>query len=114
DLLVVLEGEACVGDGGLATLRGVLTLSVKLGIDLSIHTADEERSDGGEARQVVAVVASPLEAGEERLYHLAVALEGEDERDVDGDSEGQGLGDGGQALGSRGDLDHRVRAVHEP
>ncbi len=55
-----------------------------------------------------------LEAGEERVHHGLVPLEGEDEGDVDADARGEGLGDGRQPLAAGGDLDEEVGAVHEP
>ena len=64
-------------------------------------------------RQVAAGVGEPLDAADVGLGHLAVALEREDERDVDRDAGGDRLLDRGQALQRRRDLDEQVRAVDE-
>src|SRR4051794_31672268 len=55
-----------------------------------------------------------LEAVEERIDDLAVALQREDECHVDADAFGQALADRGEAPLGRGDLDEEVRPVHEP
>ena len=55
-----------------------------------------------------------LKAGHVRVDDLAVALEREDQRDVDADPFGQALGDRGQPLERGRDLDEQVRPVHHP
>ena len=50
-----------------------------------------------------------LEAGEVGLHHLGVAVEAEDERDVDAAALGDHRPDRGDALGRAGDLHVEVR-----
>ena len=80
-------------------------------VDLGVDAGDEERGDRVQAGQVGVARPGLLEAGEERVHDRAVAVEGEDQRDVDRDARAHHLGDGGQALDRRGDLDEHVRAV---
>jgi hypothetical protein len=47
------------------------------------------------------------------IGHLGVALLGEQQRDVDGHSVGDGLGYGGQGLERARDLDHHVGPAHQ-
>ena len=61
--------------------------------------------------QVVAVGGSLGDAFDIGVDDLLVALQREDQGDVDGDALGEGGGDGRQAFQGRRDLDHRVRAV---
>ena len=61
--------------------------------------------------QVVAVGGSLGDAFDVGVDDLLVALQREDQGDVDGDALGEGGGDGRQAFQGRRDLDHRVRAV---
>ena len=64
--------------------------------------------------QVVAVGLGLLQPVEEGVHHLAVAVEREDQRDVDADALGQACGDRRQArLGGR-DLDEQVGPVDQP
>jgi hypothetical protein len=81
-------------------------------IDLAVHPADEEAGDAGDLRQVgVDGAGVLLEAVDVRLHHLLVAVEAEDERDVDVATLGDHLLDGGQPLLGAGDLHHQVGPV---
>ncbi len=65
-------------------------------------------------REVQAALLGLLQAGDVRVHHLAVALQREDQRDVDADAQADGLGDRRDArLGGR-NLDQSVGAVHQP
>ena len=55
-----------------------------------------------------------LHPGEVGVDDLAVALQREDQRDVDADPLGQALGYRGQPGRGGGDLDEQVRPVHQP
>jgi hypothetical protein len=83
-------------------------------VDLGIDPADEERGDRGQVGQVVPGGPGALHAVEEGVHHLAVALQREDQRDVDADAFGETLRDRGDARRGRGNLDEEVRPVDEP
>ena len=61
-------------------------------------------------RSAPGVPAYCLEAVDVRVHHLLVAVEAEDQRDVDVAALGDHLADRGDAGGGAGDLDHQVRA----
>src|SRR3712207_7968741 len=60
--------------------------SVEALVGLGVHARDEERGDGRHAAEVAAVLHVALEPADVGLGDLAVALEREDQRDVDGDA----------------------------
>ena len=62
----------------------------------------------------MAMRVGTLETRHPRVDHLGVALDAEDEGDVDADPGGQGLRDRGEALGCRGNLDEDVVAIDHP
>ena len=71
-------------------------------VDLGVDSADEERCHRGEGGQVASGGEGAFHAVEKRLDHRGVALQGEDQGDVDADPFRQTLCDGGQAcLGGR-------------
>src|SRR6185503_10270681 len=81
-------------------------------VGLRVHARDEEGRHGGDAREVGAAgLREALDAAQVGLRHLAVALEGEDQRDVARDAGGDRLLDRGQPLGRGGDLDEEVGPV---
>ena len=83
-------------------------------VGLGVHARDEERGDRGElAARVAAAVDEALDAADVGLGDLAVALEREDQRDVDRDARGDRVLDRLQALDRRRDLDEEVRAVDQ-
>ena len=113
DLLEGLVGQPRVGHAGLA-LEGLGLVGadrVEPLVDLGVDAGDEERGDRVDLRQVLAGRVGLLEAVEVGVHHRAVALEGEDQRDVDADPVGDGGRDGGQAVHGGGDLDEHVVAV---
>ena len=71
---------------------------VEPAVGLGVDAADEERRDGRDARRVAAALDQAAEAADVRLGDLAVALEREDQRDVDRDAARDRLLDRGQAL----------------
>jgi hypothetical protein len=111
DLLVVRVGQPGVGDRGLTAQRGVVR---QLPVDLAVDAADEERRDRAQPRQVVAVGLGLLEPGEERVHDRVVALEAEDQGDVDADALREHLRDRRQPCLGRRDLDVEVGTVDEP
>ena len=113
---LVLEqfvSETSVGDGGLAfeSLGLVGADLLELLVDGGIHTGNEEGGDGTDVVQIVAVGVSLGDALDEGVDDLLVALEREDQGDVDGDALGQGGGDCRQAFEGCRNLDHGVRTV---
>src|SRR5699024_10285521 len=106
-------GAAGVGDAGPAPQRqGLLGADLlETAVHLDVETRDEEGGDGVDPRDVVAGLGRLLHAGAVGGDDLAVAGDGEDQGDVDGDALGQGVGDRRQGLGGGRDLDHDVRAV---
>ncbi len=67
-----------------------------------------------DGREVVAVCLGLLETAQEGVHDASVALDAEDERDVDADPLGQHLGDRGQPGEGGRDLDERVGPVDQP
>ena len=113
---LVLEqfvSETSVGDGGLAfeSLGLVGADLLELLVDGGIHTGNEEGGDGTDVVQIVAVGVSLGDALDEGVDDLLVALEREDQGDVDGDALGQGGGDCRQAFEGCRNLNHGVRTV---
>jgi hypothetical protein len=83
-------------------------------VGLGVDARDEERGDRGElAARVPAAVDEALHAADVGLGDLAVALEREDQRDVDRDAGGDRVLDGLQPRDGRRDLDEGVRAVDQ-
>ena len=82
-------------------------------VGLGVDARDEEGGDGRDAARVAAAVDEALDAAHVRLGDLAVALEREDQRDVDRDAVRDRVLDRLQALERGGDLDQQVRAVDE-
>ena len=103
-LLKEFVGEAGVGDSGLA-LKGlglIGAVGFKQLVDRGVHAGDEEGGDGADVLQVVAVGGSLGDALDVGVDDLLVALQREDQGDVDGDALGEGGGDGRQASRSPG------------
>ena len=84
---------------------------VEAAVDLGVDPRDEE---AGHARDAAEVALGRLEAGEVRLHHLGVAVEAEDQRDVDAAALGDHRLDRRDALGRAGDLHVQVRARRSP
>ena len=88
-LLEQLVGEPGVRDAGLALQRHGL-VGADRGqalVDLGVDARHEERGDRVDLRQVDAGGLGLLEAGQVRVDDLAVALQAEDQRDVDADAQ---------------------------
>ncbi len=111
DVLVGLVGQLRVGDRQLALELVVTADVVEALVDLGVDARHEEGGDRGDLGQVAAALGETLEAADVRLGDLAVALEREDQRHVDGDAGGDRLLDRGQALLRGRDLHEQVRAV---
>ena len=90
-LLVELVGQPGVGDRRLAAQRRRLrgAEGVQPLVDLGVHPGHEERRHRLDLRQVMAVGLGLLQPVEVGVDHRRVALEGEDQRDVDADPLGQ-------------------------
>ena len=87
DLLVGLVGELRVGDRELALELVVAADLVEALVGLGVHARDEERRDADASRARVAAAGDEaLDAAHVGLGDLAVALEREDQRDVDRDA----------------------------
>jgi hypothetical protein len=80
-------------------------------VGLRVHARDEERGDRRDVLRVPAALDEPLDAADVRLGHFAVALQREDQRDVDRDAAGDRLLDRGQSRLRRRDLDVDVVAL---
>ena len=85
-------------------IRG--TDSVQVPVDLAVDAAEEERRDAVDSREVS---GARLQTGEVRVDDLLVALESEQQRNVDVASLGDQLLHSGYALRCGGDLHHQVR-----
>jgi hypothetical protein len=116
DLLVRLVGKLRVGDRRLAAqcLGLVAADLVESLVDLGVDPADEERRNAAEPGDVLAGHVRALDTFEERVHDGLVALETEDQRDVDADALGEELADGGQPLDRGRHLDEEVRPVDQP
>ncbi len=111
ELLVGLVGEPGVGDPGLAEeVVGGAGL-VQPVVDLGVDAGDEERRDRVDLGEVQPGVVRLLQTGEVGVHHALVAVQPEDQGDVDADALAQGVGDRGGALGGRRDLDEQVLPV---
>ncbi len=120
ELLPALVGHLRVGDRRLAVQllqrafrarvgRGVDLLG-KLLVDLRVDAAHEEAGDASDLAQVSPAFVQRLEARKECLHHLGVAVDREDQRDVDVVALGDLVFDRREALFGRRDLDHHVRS----
>ena len=116
----VLVGRLRLGDRGGAPQAedgGVAALPAGQGLEAAVHLgvdpADEEGGHAGHLGQLrrPARGHEGLEAAQVRLHHLVVAIEPEDQRDVDAVAlADEGL-DGGDALAGGGDLHEEVGLV---
>ena len=113
DLLIGRVRELRVGDRQRALELVVAADLVEPAVGLGVHARDEERRHRRDRARVTAPVDQALQAADVRLGHLAVALEREDQRHVDGDAGGDRLLDRRQARGRGGDLHQQVRALDE-
>ena len=110
DLLVGLVGELGVGDRERALELVVAADVVEPLVGLGVDARDEERRDRRHRGQVAARVGVALHAADVGLGDLAVAVEREDQRHVDGDAGRDRLLDRRQARLRGRDLDEQVRA----
>jgi len=76
-----------------------------------VDAAHEEAGDAAHPRRVTAGVNEFGQAVDVRARHFLVALDAEQQGDVDVDTLAGQLPDGGQALPGRWHLDHHVRAI---
>ncbi len=116
DVLVRLVGQSRVGEGRLSAQaeRLVRAQQRQALVDLAVDAGDEEGRDRVDAGQVDAGRPRRLQAGEVGVHDLAVALQGEDQRDVDADPGADDLRDRRETGLRRRDLDHHVGAVDQP
>ena len=102
--------------GGRRAARSRSRASLQLGVaerfesqvGLGVDARDEERRDGRDLRRIAAARDEPLEPAQVGLDDRAVAVEREDQRDVDRDPAGDALLDRGQTGHRRRDLDEQV------
>src|SRR5580704_4095807 len=118
--LTYFVGELGVGDGdgaveafkqNFGVAGGGLEQSVDFGIDEGVNAADEETGDAGDLVDGLALGGAGFESGDEGLGDLFVGGLGEEQSDVDVQAVFEKLADGGDALGSGGNLDHDIGAV---
>ena len=83
ELLVALVGELRVRDRELALQLGGRTDLVEPPVGLGVDARDEEAGDRRDRAGVAAALDEPLEPAQVGLDDLGVALEREDQRDVD-------------------------------
>jgi hypothetical protein len=85
-------GEAAVRDAGFAAqgLRGVAVVGLESLVDLGVDAGDEKRCHRRDLADVVAIGGGLLEAVEIGIHDQFVALNREDQGDVDADALGQG------------------------
>src|SRR5215208_4377366 len=80
-------------------------------VGLGVHPADEEARHAGNLRRIASAFHESFEAPDVGFCHGAIALEREDQGDVDRDPGRYGVFDRPQALLCGRDLDQQVRAV---
>src|SRR5258706_13172030 len=122
NVLEILVHQASIGNGSLAlqglqlllfgTIIGGRNLILEQLIDKRIDTADEETGDGRDMADVLARGITIFHGRNVGLSYLAVIFNGEDQRNVNIDSLGQGLLNGRNTPRRPRYLDHQVRAVH--
>ena len=104
-----LVGGARVGDGSArAQLRGVFLQRVQLRVDHAVDTADEERGDRGDLARALVLAQAAGVGG----VHLLVAVDREQQGDIDVDALGDQHLDRLQPRLGCGYLDHQVVAMH--
>jgi hypothetical protein len=108
-----VEVEAQSGRCELPLEPVVRTGLVEALVCLGVDTADEEARHGCDRARVAAPGHEPLQAADVGPRDLRVALEREDERDVDGLALRDHVLDRGEARLRRRDLHEEVRLVHE-
>src|SRR3954453_19075490 len=114
DLLVGLVGQPRIGDARLALERRVGAGLVQPLVDLGVDAGHEERRDGRDAVQRAPLLEALFQSGEVGVHDRPVALETEDEGDVDTDAAGDGRRDRRQARLGRRNFDVQVRPVDQP
>ena len=87
-------------------------LGVDAAIGLGVHSADEERGHRRQPVDGLPGARASLQRPHERLRHLAVVLQREEQGDVDVDALGEEALDRRPAFPGPGHLDHHVRPVH--
>jgi hypothetical protein len=80
-------------------------------LSISVNPGHEEAGHRGDAAQSLPVRRGPFEAFEVGVHDVAVALDGEDQRDVHADALPQRAGNRRQTLFGGRDLDQQVRPV---
>jgi len=88
-------GRARVGDRDLSAEAGRVADPVEQRVDLAIHPAHEEARHRRDRPERLAGREPALEPVEQRLDHLAVALDREQQRHVDADAGRDAAGDRG-------------------
>ena len=111
-LEVVLVGELGIGDGELA-LEILAAHGFEPLVGFRVDARDEEARDGQHLTGVAASRDEPLEPAQVGLSNLRVALQREDQRDVDRLAVGDAILDRRQARLGGGDLDVAVRTIDE-
>src|SRR4051794_40221678 len=114
DLLVGLVGQPRIGDARLALERRVGAGLVQPLVDLGVDAGHEERRDGRDAVQRAPLLEALFQSRQVCVHDRPVALETEDEGDVDTDAAGDGRRDRRQARLGRRNLDVQVRPVDQP
>ena len=109
NFLVALIGELGVGDGDLALQLGAFVRQQR--IEGGIDPADEEARHRGDAVHRLSLLHAAFQSAQVGLRHRYVALDGEQQGDVDVQTVGDELFDRGQAGLSGGHLDHHVGPV---
>ena len=113
ELLVALVRELRVRHGELALEVSRRAGLVEPAVGLGVDARDEEAGDRRDLGRVAATLHQPLEPAQVRLHDLDVALQREDQRDVDVPPARDHLLDRGQAGFRRRDLDEAVRPVDD-
>ncbi len=112
-MLVCLVGQPRVGDRRLAAQRQRLFGADRVEplVDLGVHPADEERRHRPDAGERPARVEPLLQTRCVSVHDPAVALDGEDQRDIDADPVRDRGGDRRQTGDRGGDLDEQVGPI---
>ena len=107
----MLVGELCIGDPELTPQFVIAAKRFETAVDLGVKPRDEEAGDRVDRGRIATVFDQPLESLQVSLDYLAVALQGEDQGDVDVLAGRDQILDRREASAGGRDLDIQIRPI---